>query len=300
MQIISIDLGSNTLRVLKWDCKSSKKVAEFESIVKTAEDLNTTRKISQKTLNKILEALKKAKEKIDFRDTKIIAVATEALRRASNSKEILDLIYKNSKIKFEIIDGKKEALLTLKAVENRLKSLKIENKNFVLVDIGGGSTEIIFKFNKEVITRSFPIGIVTIAQKYQDIATIQKGLKEEFKEIEEFVKTLKKPNLFIATAGTPTTIAAIKNKMTYQTYNPEKINGTKLNLLDLQKSLDLLLKLNENSRAALVGVGREELILTGILIFEKLFKILNFFEAIVIDDSLREGVAIYACQGLSF
>lgn len=300
MQIISIDLGSNTLRVLKWDCKSSKKVAEFESIVKTAEDLNTTRKISQKTLNKILEALKKAKEKIDFRDTKIIAVATEALRRASNSKEILDLIYKNSKIKFEIIDGKKEALLTLKAVENRLKSLKIENKNFVLVDIGGGSTEIIFKFNKEVITRSFPIGIVTIAQKYQDIATIQKGLKEEFKEIEEFVKTLKKPNLFIATAGTPTTIAAIKNKMTYQTYNPEKINGTKLNLLDLQKSLDLLLKLNENSRAALVGIGREELILTGILIFEKLFKILNFFEAIVIDDSLREGVAIYACQGLSF
>jgi len=300
LQIISIDLGSNTLRVLKWDCKSSKKVAEFESIVKTAEDLNTTRKISQKTLNKILEALKKAKEKIDFRDTKIIAVATEALRRASNSKEILDLIYKNSKIKFEIIDGKKEALLTLKAVENRLKSLKIENKNFVLVDIGGGSTEIIFKFNKEVITRSFPIGIVTIAQKYQDIATIQKGLKEEFKEIEEFVKTLKKPNLFIATAGTPTTIAAIKNKMTYQTYNPEKINGTKLNLLDLQKSLDLLLKLNENSRAALVGVGREELILTGILIFEKLFKILNFFEAIVIDDSLREGVAIYACQGLSF
>jgi exopolyphosphatase/guanosine-5'-triphosphate,3'-diphosphate pyrophosphatase len=300
LQIISIDLGSNTLRVLKWDCKSSKKVAEFESIVKTAEDLNTTRKISQKTLNKILEALKKAKEKIDFRDTKIIAVATEALRRASNSKEILDLIYKNSKIKFEIIDGKKEALLTLKAVENRLKSLKIENKNFVLVDIGGGSTEIIFKFNKEVITRSFPIGIVTIAQKYQDIATIQKGLKEEFKEIEEFVKTLKKPNLFIATAGTPTTIAAIKNKMTYQTYNPEKINGTKLNLLDLQKSLDLLLKLNENSRAALVGIGREELILTGILIFEKLFKILNFFEAIVIDDSLREGVAIYACQGLSF
>ena len=296
MRVISIDLGSNTLRVLKFDCTTQKRLAEFEKIVRTAEDLNSSGKISKEAIQRVVEAINEAKKKIDFRDSKILAVTTEAIRRAKNQKEALQKIKEKSGIDFRVIDGKEEAFLTLKAVNSRLKMLGL-NGDFVLVDIGGGSTEITFKFEQNILTKSFPIGIVTTAQKYKSIKELKSGLKEDMKIIKEFIgQAPKKPKIFVATAGTPTTIASIKLGLNYLSYDPEKINGTTLSIKDLDDTLELLLKLDEKQKAKLVGVGREDLIVAGVLIFRELFELLGFDEAIVVDDGLREGVALSGCK----
>jgi exopolyphosphatase/guanosine-5'-triphosphate,3'-diphosphate pyrophosphatase len=108
------------------------------------------------------------------------------------------------------------------------------------------------------------------------------------------------PRLFVPTAGTPTTVAAMKLGMTYATYDPLRVNGTPLAKGELRTQLKRLLSLDERARQVLVGVGREDLIAAGILIFERLYGILGFDEAVVIDDGLREGVAIAACRGETF
>ncbi|HFU74474.1 MAG TPA: phosphatase, partial [Helicobacteraceae bacterium] len=100
----------------------------------------------------------------------------------------------------------------------------------------------------------------------------------------------------VATAGTTTTRAEFIQGMDYKTYDPQKINGYTLSLQATHKALEGLLALTEEERAIKVGVGRENLISAGIIIVQALYKVLGFESAIVIDDSLREGLAMHYCQ----
>jgi exopolyphosphatase/guanosine-5'-triphosphate,3'-diphosphate pyrophosphatase len=296
MEVIAIDLGSNTLRVLKYDCKSQKRVAEYEKIVRTANSLNSKGIIDDSAIDRILQGLKEAKEKIDFSNCKIKAVTTEAMRVAKNAKEALELIKNRSGIEFEIISPHEEAKLTLNAVKNRLNILGFK-QDFTLVDIGGGSTELSFYINGKIISKSFKLGIVTVANEAINLEDIKKLVSLKAQEIKEFVKEYLNQNLtFVATAGTPTTVAAMKLGMNYQTYNPDKINGVKLEIDELDYYLEKLLNMSKKEKEIAVGVGRDDLIVAGIIIFKEIYKILEKKEAIIIDDGLREGVALLMCK----
>ena len=300
--MIAIDLGSNTLRVLQLDCKSGRHIAEYEKIVKTADGLVKYGCINDDAIVRIISAIKEAREQIDFTSDRIKAVTTEAIRRAKNSDDVLLQIKKETGIAFKIISGKEEARLTLLAVKHRLSKLQYASDSFVLVDIGGGSTEVIFHYRNETISKSFPVGIVTIAQSYATLDTIQKVLPKEMLEIQMFCAEVYdskgKVNSFVATAGTPTTVAAMKLGQTYTTYDAKKINGTSLKKNELGFYLKKLLSLPFEEREIAVGTGRSDLIAAGILIFKQLYSILEFDTCVVIDDGLREGVALEECLSL--
>jgi len=298
--MIAIDLGSNTLRVTKLDCQSGKFVANFEKIVKTADMLKSTGVIHHEAVDRVIYAIKEAKKKVDFSADIVKAVTTEALRRAVNAKEVLMRIEKETGVSFSVIDGDEEARLTLLAVKYRLSKLHFASKSFVLVDIGGGSTELIFSYPDKVISRSFPIGIVTIAQAYKDLRSIQKALPTEMLDLVRFCMESYAENgnvdAFVATAGTPTTVAAMKLGQTYECYNPKKINGTSIVKQELDFYLKKLLDMPFDEREVMVGVGRSDFIAAGILIYKQLFDIVEFNSCVVIDDGLREGAALDACQ----
>ena len=297
MAVVAIDLGSNTLRIVKYDCDSRRILEEYEKIVRTADSITKNSLIDKNTQDRIISALQEAKELIDFRNCKIKAVTTEAMRVAKNSLEVLKKIKDKTGIEFEIIDSKNEALYTLKAVQNRLYILKKDIKNFVLVDIGGGSTELIFYIDGEVHTKSFNLGIVTVANMANTLEDIDKILDTKIVEIKDYVEKYLKYNLtFIATAGTPTTIASMKLGFTYKTYNAKAINGVELSIDELDFYLKKLLSMSKEEREKTVGVGRDDLIVAGILIFKRIYLVLNMDKSIVIDDGLREGVALSLCS----
>ena len=301
--MIAIDLGSNTLRVLAYDCSTQKHIAEYEKVVKTADGLAQYGCINSEAIARVISAIKEAQMKIDFSSHLIKAVTTEAVRRASNSLEVISRIKKETGVTFDIISGEEEARLTLHAVKNRL--LKVKDTldtldTFVLVDIGGGSTEIIFQYANEVISKSFPVGIVTIAQTYKTLENIQNALADEMMEMQIFSSQIRASkgtvNAFVATAGTPTTVAAMKLGQNYENYNSSKINGTSLDTKELDFYLNKLLSLPFEERELAVGTGRSDLIAAGILIYKKLYTILEFDSCVIIDDGLREGVALNGCS----
>jgi len=301
--LIAIDLGSNTLRVTKLDSQSGKFVADFEKIVKTADMLDRTGVIHHEAVDRVIYAIKEAKQKIGFSGQPVKAVTTEALRRAANATSVLARIEKETGVHFEVISGEEEAGYTLLAVKHRLARLHFASKSFVLVDIGGGSTELIFSFPDKVISRSFPLGIVTIAQSYQTLERIQKALPEEMMGMQMFCSEVFAEHghvdAFIATAGTPTTVAAMKLGQTYQCYDPQKINGTALQKEELDFYLNKLLAMPLEEREETVGVGRSDLIAAGILIYKQIFELVEFNTCIVIDDGLREGLALASVSDLS-
>ena len=298
--MIGIDLGSNTIRIVKIDCNSGKKISEYERIVKTADKLVNTHKISDEAIERVINAINEAKEKIDFND-KINAVATEALRRAKNQEEVIKKIKEATGIEFRVISSEEEATLTALAVENCLESkCKVDAKSFFLVDIGGGSTELILKHKDTIVSQSFNLGIVTFTQKYKTPEAIKYAVKKEAQKFKEFIdfafSAYKKPKIFTASSGTPTSIAALKHNLNYNTYNPEIVNCTKVNVKDLDFWLDRLMKMEMKKREELVGVGRGDLIFTGIYIFKEIFKLTKYEECIVCDDGVREGAAIEMCK----
>ncbi len=300
--MIAIDLGSNTLRVVVLDCESGVFEKSFEKIVKTADGLSQTNRVNDAALSRVIDAIDEAKESIDFGADSVRAVTTEAIRRAENSKEILQAIEADTGVVFEIISGDDEAKYTLLAVEHRLKTLDINPHAFVLVDIGGASTELIFSYRGDTITKSFPIGIVTIAQSYDDLEAMRHALPEVMSAMIDFTTEVYsnygRVEHFIATAGTPTTVAAMKLRQTYATYDAEQINGMQLSVEDLDRELTHLLSLDFAQREFMVGVGRSDLISAGILIFREIFQIVAMESCVVIDDGLREGVALQACNTL--
>ena len=298
--MIAIDLGSNTLRVLAYDCNTGKPLAKYEKVVKTADGLIEFGYVNEEAIVRVIVAIKEAQKKINFSSQMYRAVTTEAVRRASNSKEVLEKIEKETDIHFDVISGEEEAKLTLLAVKNRLTKLQHPSSSFVLVDIGGGSTELIFHYKNEIMTKSFPIGIVTIAQSHKNLKNIQNALPKIMSDIQIFCSTLYasngKPNTFVATAGTPTTVTAMKLGFNYKTYDAHKINGTVLHKDELDYYLEKLLSLPFKERELAVGTGRSDLIAAGILIYKQLFTILEFENCVVIDDGLREGVALDMCS----
>jgi len=297
--VIAIDLGSNTLRVTKLECATGKFIADFEKIVKTADMLESTGVIHHEAVDRVIYAIEEAKEKVDFSGASVKAVTTEAIRQALNSEEVLARIAKETGVSFGIISGEEEAELTLLAVKSRLERLHLAARNFVLVDIGGGSTELIFYYGDETISKSFPVGIVTIAQRYETLSKIEEILPQEMLDMQMFCAevyaTMGKTEAFIATAGTPTTVAAMKLGLNYETYDAKKVNGTSLNREELDVYLKKLLSMPFEERETAVGTGRSDLIAAGILIFKEVYRIVEFESCIVIDDGLREGVALKAC-----
>ncbi len=287
--MIACDLGSNTLRIVELDCKSGQRIKEFERMVKTADGLHQSGRINDAALQRIIAALQEAKKIFDLQHA--YAVTTAAVRMADNGAEVLETIKKETGVAFVMIDADEEARLTALAVSWRLEKLGYHD-SYMLMDLGGGSTEI--SVGQE--TKSFPVGIVTMAQKYGSAEGVKAHLKSELLAIYSYLDMVKKPSLFVATAGTPTTIAAFKLGMDYAHYEAEKVNGTKLDTNDLDEALQRLLAMDVRERERWVGVGRDDLIVAGVLIVKAIMTAAGFREMIVVDDGLREGVALQKCR----
>ncbi|KLE01417.1 phosphatase [Aliarcobacter butzleri L350] len=293
--MVTIDLGSNSFRVLKYDYKNHKIISEFNEVVGMADGLVETLNISKDAMTRVINAINKASQDLNFDPKDAVCVTTAAMRKALNNKEVLSFFEEKTGAKFSIIDANEEARLTLLAVKYALKREKINSENFVLLDIGGGSTEIVINTAQKYEAKSFDFGIVTMTQKSIKKEDLEKDLNDRKIQIKEFLNSLKidlKDYSFVATAGTPTTIAAIKLGQDYFSYDRNIVNGTKVNLNDLEDSLKIFKSHSKDELTKLVGQGRVEFMEVGTYIYKMVFEVLQKDESIVLDDGLREGVAI--------
>ena len=294
-EIVTIDLGSNSFRVLKYDYKNHKIISEFNDVVGMADGLVETLNISKDAMIRVINAINKASQDLNFDPKDAVCVTTAAMRKALNNKEVLSFFEEKTGAKFSIIDANEEARLTLLAVKYALKREKINSENFVLLDIGGGSTEIVVNTDQKYEAKSFDFGIVTMTQKSIKKEDLEKDLNDRKIQIKEFLNSLKidlKDYSFVATAGTPTTIASIKLGQDYFSYDRNIVNGTKVNLNDLEDSLKIFKSHSKDELTKLVGQGRVEFMEVGTYIYKMVFEVLQKDESIVLDDGLREGVAI--------
>lgn len=283
--VSSIDLGSNTLRICVMD-ENKNIVSSSEAIVGSARNLKKDGKLDNEAKKRIMSALEKFTHKYDLCKSK--AVATEAFRMASDSDEFFREIYAKFGIKFEIISGESEAKLTALAIKNRLEKLQIYDKNALFIDLGGGSSEISFGDN----FKSFKFGIVTFFNEFNSLEKMQENADCVVKNATKFIQKFNFDKV-VLTSGVPTTLAALKLKMDYQSYDANLVNGTKLSYEEIKNAINEISILDVNLATKLLGKDRQILMIAGCILLTNMLKNFKDREFIVIDDGLREGVCLY-------
>lgn len=161
----TIDIGSNAIRLLisnVYSYRSDVYVTKNSLVrvpLRLGQDSFKKGKISKENILRLLDSIKSFKLLMKVHKVeKYLAYATSALRSSTNGREIVALILKKTKIRIEIISGKKEAQL----ITNNQSFLKKDNI-YCFVDVGGGSTELTLIKNKEIIiSKSFKIGGVRL------------------------------------------------------------------------------------------------------------------------------------------
>ncbi len=185
--LAAIDIGSNAIRLLinSIDRNGSnvdfKKTAFLRVPIRLGEDVFTDGSITPEKQQLLMDAMYAFSYAMKaYQVDKYRACATSAMRDASNGQEIVSKIHEKCGIKIDIIGGQEEADMVFEA--GGLDKVMDKNRNYLYVDVGGGSTEIVlFSNNQKIKSLSFQLGTVRI---------LSKAVKEE--EYDELKKCLKK------------------------------------------------------------------------------------------------------------
>ena len=182
----AIDIGSNAVRLLITNVITTKSKVKFKKAslvrvpVRLGADAFVKGKISDKNIDKLTETMQAFRHLISVHQvTNYMAVATSAMREASNGKEIVAYVKKFSGIDIQIIDGAREAELI---AATDLEDLLEMNRNYLYVDVGGGSTEFsVFVKGKKQESKSFKLGTVRLLNNMVD--------KSEWEQAQNWVKS---------------------------------------------------------------------------------------------------------------
>ena len=302
-KIASIDIGSNTVRLLileSMDNQDCKIVTSKREITRLGEGMDTQGKLTDHRIQATIKVLSGfQKICMENGDPPLFAVATSAVREASNGEEFVGLAKKETGIDIKIIPWEEEAKLTLEGV---LWKLPHKNQKTITLDIGGGSTEFILSEGKNIKAFcSTPLGVVRLTERFitrhpvdeKEFLNLQNHLESGLQGVKNKLSAFS-PERLIGTAGTVTTLAALKNNIF--PYDPEKIHGSSISNQETESILQDLKGKSLSQRLLLKPLerGREDLIIAGTAIVLATMRTFGCDILIVSEYSLREGIILKA------
>ncbi|MEQ8927332.1 MAG: phosphatase [Fulvivirga sp.] len=181
MKLAAIDIGSNAIRLQVTTTIRTKGQLNFKKLeyvrfpLRLGQDVFNTGSISPEKKAKFKKLMKAFKLLIDLYEVDdYMACATSAMRESKNGADIVKEVEEECKLKIRVIDGANEALL----INNAISSFLDKRKNYLHIDVGGGSTELtIIKGGIKVISRSFKVGSVRRLE-HHDSPIIWKNMKK--------------------------------------------------------------------------------------------------------------------------
>jgi len=304
MKLASIDIGTNTLRLLIGSVDSRGQIRD--SLIRReitrlgggfdGKELHTEAK------RRTLDALSRFAGILRKNGvTRVAASATSVVREAEDGRAFIGDIFEKTGIAVELISGEKEAALTLKGVLSALEGGR--EKKSLIFDIGGGSTEFVTADRGEVTgLKSLNMGVVSLTEKYlhsdppspADITTIEKKVDAFMTEFKAALPPVSADSgtLLVGTAGTVTSLAALDQGLSV--YDSRKINNYRMTRYAVERLFERLKAMTHYERAAMEALeeGRADLIIPGTIIVLRAMAAFGFGDMIVSDYGLLEGLLI--------
>ncbi|MEI2581271.1 Ppx/GppA phosphatase family protein [Scytonema sp. PRP1] len=305
--IAAIDLGTNSLHMvvvrIEPTLPSFSIIAREKETVRLGDRDIETGNLKPEVMERAIATLGRFQEIAKTLNAEtIIAVATSAVREAPNGKDFLQSVEDELGLSVDLISGQEEARRIYLGV---LSGMEFNNHPHIIIDIGGGSTEIILGDSHEARTlTSTKVGAVRLTSElittdpisnaeFKYLQAYARGMLERsVEEVQANLKLGEFPRL-VGTSGTIETLVMIQAREK-QSSVPSTLNGYELSLKDLQEWVNRLRKISNSERAAIPGMPekRSEVILAGAVILQEAMNLLGVESVTVCERSLREGVIV--------
>lgn len=323
----ALDLGTNSCRMLIAQPKGNQfhVIDSFSKSVQLGNGLESTGRLSRASMGRTISALRVCMQKLRrHRVKRMRLVATEACRRARNGDSFLAAVRRETGLKLETITPEEEARL---AVVSCAPLVSVKTEQLLVVDIGGGSTELVWIDLRNVPRRerpraimrlrtgfqqdpgpfpaakvidwiSVPLGVSTLRDQFYDVADDAARfalMSWHFEEsLADFLPSESEQERagfqIIGTSGTVTTVAA--SHLGLRRYDRNKVDGLRMSSDQIDKVIQNYLALGPGGRRQnpQIGHDRHALIMSGSAILQALMRLWPTDRLTVADRGLREGL----------
>lgn len=309
--IAAIDIGTNSFHLVIVRIDDRKRftvLTKAKEVVRLGAGSNDMKYISDESMKRGVETLKRFYLICKSYNAEIIAIATSATREALNRDIFLSKVFNETGIEINIVSGYEEARLIYLGV---LQSLNIYNKKILLIDIGGGSTEFLIGEKGQVISAvSTKIGAVRLTHKFFHE---EKTDKVNLKNARQFVKGALSPvirsienvnyDMVIGSSGTIINIGSIISSENLPADDYEfNLNGFVIKKKQLFNAVETIYRAEtKNERISIPGLDpkRADIITAGAVILEQIFTDLKIDKMTLSGYALREGIIMNYVQQIS-
>lgn len=295
MKLATIDVGTNTTLLLVADAtrpEAIRVLADHAEITRLGRGIGGDGRLGKEGIERTLTALGEYARVARSYDAAIVAVGTEALRRAPNASDFLEAARATLGVPLEVIDGEREAALSFKAVTSSFP--ETTRGPLVVVDIGGGSTEVIVATDGALeLRRSLPLGSVRLTEKhFRNDPPTEAEMQALTAELASTLAPLAFPPdaTLVGVAGTVTSLAAMA--LGLDSYDPDRVHGFRLDAASLASLVGDLRRSTQADRETIPGLDpkRADVILAGACILLEIVRRVDVAEVLVSDRGIRWGL----------
>jgi exopolyphosphatase / guanosine-5'-triphosphate,3'-diphosphate pyrophosphatase len=296
-----IDLGTNTVQLLIARFVQGEpelhQLARDVVVTRLGQGVDATGRLSPEALRRTVAILERSCRRARaLRAERIRLAATSAVRDASNRDELARAVERLTCEPMEVLSGDDEAALTFLGATRGLASVR--PGPYLVVDIGGGSTEFALGEDTPKSRVSMQIGSVRLTERfvktdppdYEDLARVEAEIDRSLSEVEDRIP-VHDAETMVGVAGTCTTVQAIA--LGLSEYDPEVIHRSVIKRDDAERVFRLLADMTVEERRAIpvMAPGREDVIVAGAAILAGVMRRWGFPEAVISETYLPDGLA---------
>ena len=297
-RVAAIDCGTNSIRLLIADITGDnfKEVLRTMEIVRLGQGVDQNKAFHPDAIDRTLSAVRLFKDQIAGKGVeKIRFCATSATRDATNRNLFIDGVREILGIEVEVIPGEEEAELSFIGAT---KELRQSDAPFLVVDIGGGSTEFVFGSEKVDFAKSVNIGCVRMSERHLNtqppsMAQIAQAIVDIDIAITQAaaVVPITTAKTLVAVAGTATTVAAAALELT--DYDRHMIHLSRISASNVHKVAASFQSMNKDQITSLgyMHPGRVDVITAGSLVLSRIMAATGASEFVASESDILDGMA---------
>ena len=296
----AIDIGTNTILMLIAELEGNgafRVLDDQAEIARLGEGVDRTRRIGsggeERSVGVLKSYLKRCR---GLGVDEIVAVGTSALRDADNAGDFKARLRQELGLDLRVLSGEEEAAYSYLAVQ---RGLPLEGKEVLVVDVGGGSTELVWG-EGDVVRRtvSLDLGSVRLTERFlisdpvreEECAELSKTIDREIEQLRVHWQIGHSLYTMVGIAGTFTTLAAIEKGL--RQYSHSEVHGSRLSRDEVQRQLRLFKGKTLSQRKEIAGLEpkRADVILAGALLIDRIMAFFLVDQATVSDQGIRYGL----------
>jgi len=297
-RVAAVDCGTNSIRLLIADISGDnfKEVLRTMEIVRLGQGVDQNKAFQPDAIDRTLNAVRLFKDQIASKGVeKIRFCATSATRDATNRNLFIDGVRDILGIEVEVIPGEEEAELSFIGAT---KELRQSDSPFLVVDIGGGSTEFVFGSEKVDFAKSVNIGCVRMSERHLNnqppsMAQIAQAIVDIDIAIAQAaaVVPITTAKTLVAVAGTATTVAAAALEL--NDYDRHMIHLSRISAINVHKVAASFQSMNKDQIASLgfMHPGRVDVITAGSLVLSRIMAATGASEFVASESDILDGMA---------